>query len=148
MAASALEDDAKQLFKDLQDAQKAGEKKKLDSIRLDFDGKFAATEFVKTHKKEIDDLAGPSKLAVQDAPKPVESPKVSEKKPDPIASDETSARELLKKAGWTEITGNWIWKRDRQAFFIEGQGEWSIRRWRATSASRTRWIIPPRRCEF
>ncbi len=119
VVASATEDDAKQLFKELQDAAKAGEKKKIDAIRADFDGKFAATEFVKARKKEIDDLTASAKTAA------VDPPKAPDKKADTLSPEETAARAMLKAAGWTDIIGTWVWKKELNLFYVEGYGELS-----------------------
>ncbi|MEI6233010.1 MAG: serine/threonine-protein kinase [Planctomycetota bacterium] len=117
---TALEDDASALFKDLQDAKKAANKEKLKAIRVDFDGKFAGTDFVKAHKKEIDDLLGAPAVAVVETPKPVtpDKPKV-----EALPNDEQEAQNYLKQYGWTEIIGTWTLDKKANAFRVDGVAE-------------------------
>jgi len=111
VTASNGDEESRQLLKDMQDAQKANAKDKLKALRADLETKFALTDFAKAHKKEFDEI-----VATLDAP--AAKPKV-----DTLTPEEKEAREMLKKAGWTEIAGSWIWDKDKQAFRVEGVAE-------------------------
>ena len=119
--APSLEDDARVAFKDLLDAKKADNKEKVKAIRADLDGKFVNTDFVKAHKKELDEPAvaavvEPAKVV--EAPKPVEKPKAPE-----VPLDEKEARDLLKANGWTQIIGTWVWDKTNNGIRVDGVAE-------------------------
>ncbi len=120
-----IEEDARRAFKDLQDAKKTDNKEKIKAIRADIDGKFATTDFVKANKKEIDELVPPVAVASvepvkpPDPPKPAEKPKVA----DTVPPEEKEAHDLLKRLGWTEIVGTWVWDKANNAIRAEGLAE-------------------------
>ena len=122
---TSFEDDAKSLFKELQDAKKADNKEKIKAIRADFfDGKYLATEFFRTHKKEINDLSTIG-AAVEPPKTPNSTKAVADKaNGDTLPSEEKDAHEFLKKLGWTEIIGTWTWDKDNRVFRVpEGVSE-------------------------
>ena len=123
---TSFEDDAKSLFKELQDAKKADNKEKFKAIRADLEGKYLATEFFKNHKKEINDLSSGMAVANTDPPKTPDPAKAVMDKPkgDTLPPEEKEAHEILKRLGWTEIVGTWIWDKDNNVFRVpEGVSE-------------------------
>ena len=120
---ASLEEDARGSFKELQEAKKSETKEKFKAIRADFEGKYSGTEFVKVHKKEIDDLVA-APMAMTEAPKTIETTKMPEKpKEDGIPPDEKEARDLLKKNGWTEIVGTFVWDKVNNCLRVDGVAE-------------------------
>ncbi len=125
-ATTSFEDDAKSLFKELQDAKKADNKEKFKAIRADLEGKYLATEFFKNHKKEINDLSSGMAVANTDPPKTPDPAKAVMDKPkgDSLPPEEKEAHEYLKQLGWTEIIGTWTWDKDNKVFRVpEGVSE-------------------------
>ena len=106
------------------DAKKSDSKDKIKSIRADFDGKFSHTEFLKIHKKEIDDLVATAGTPAAEPVKMAEPPKMTEKpKTEAVSQDERDPHEMLKQLGWTEINGTWTWDKANGCFRVEEEAE-------------------------
>jgi hypothetical protein len=77
---------------------------------------------VKGHRKDIDDVVAAAGLPV-DPSKAPEPPKPAPTKAELLSADEKEAREMLKRLGWTDIAGSWVWDKANQMFRVDGVAE-------------------------